>query len=53
MEIQDLKTRFTILDIADRLQITVDKQGKALCPFHDDKTPKPAVQQRKEHSHLL
>jgi DNA primase len=39
MEIQDLKTRFTILDIADRLQITVDKQGKALCPFHDDKTP--------------
>ncbi|NJN28513.1 MAG: hypothetical protein HC819_22330 [Cyclobacteriaceae bacterium] len=39
MEIQDLKTHFTILDIADRLQITVDKQGKALCPFHDDKTP--------------
>jgi hypothetical protein len=21
------------------LQITVDKQGKALCPFHDDKSP--------------
>jgi DNA primase len=39
MEIQDLKTRLTILEVADRLQITVDKQGKALCPFHDDKTP--------------
>jgi DNA primase len=39
MEIQDLKTRLSILEVADRLDIRVDKQGKALCPFHDDKTP--------------
>jgi DNA primase len=39
MEIQDLKQHFTILDIADRLGIQVNKQGKAHCPFHDDKTP--------------
>lgn len=39
MEIQDLKTRLSILQVAERLQIAVDKQGKALCPFHDDKTP--------------
>lgn len=39
MEIQDLKQHFTILDIADRLGIQVNKQGKANCPFHDDKTP--------------
>jgi DNA primase len=39
MEIQDLKQHFTILDVADRLGIQVNKQGKAHCPFHDDKTP--------------
>jgi DNA primase len=39
MEIQDLKSRLSILEVADRLDIRVDKQGKALCPFHDDKTP--------------
>jgi DNA primase len=39
MDIKELKERITILEVADRLQITVDKQGKALCPFHDDKTP--------------
>jgi DNA primase len=39
MEISALKQQLTILEVADRLQITVDKQGKALCPFHDDKTP--------------
>lgn len=39
MDIKELKERITILEVADKLQITVDKQGKALCPFHDDKTP--------------
>jgi DNA primase len=39
MEISALKQQLTILEVADRLQITVDKQGKALCPFHDDKSP--------------
>jgi DNA primase len=31
--------QLTILEVADHLDIRVDKQGKALCPFHDDKTP--------------
>jgi DNA primase len=39
MEIQDLKTRLSIHEVADRLGIQVNKQGKAHCPFHDDKTP--------------
>jgi DNA primase len=39
MDIKELKERLTILDIADRLGIQVNKQGKAHCPFHDDKTP--------------
>jgi DNA primase len=39
MEISALKQQLTILEVADRLDIRVDKQGKALCPFHDDKTP--------------
>ncbi len=39
MEISALKQQLSILEVADRLDIQVDKQGKALCPFHDDKTP--------------
>ncbi|HBH25153.1 MAG TPA: hypothetical protein DDY13_17255, partial [Cytophagales bacterium] len=39
MDIKELKERITILEVADKLQITVDKQVKALCPFHDDKSP--------------
>jgi DNA primase len=39
MEISALKQQLTILEVASRLDIRVDKQGKALCPFHDDKTP--------------
>jgi DNA primase len=39
MDIKELKERLTILEVADHLDIRVDKQGKALCPFHDDKTP--------------
>ena len=39
MEIQEIKQHFTILDVAERLGIQVNKQGKAHCPFHDDKTP--------------
>ncbi len=39
MEIQDLKQQLTILEVAERLGIQTDKQGKAHCPFHEDKTP--------------
>ena len=46
MEIEELKTRLTILEVARHLGITVDRHGKALCPFHDDK--KPSLQFSKE-----
>lgn len=46
MEITELKTRLSILEVAQHLGITVDKQGKALCPFHEDK--KPSLQFSKE-----
>ena len=39
MEISVLKEQLTILEVAGRLGIQVDKQGRALCPFHDDKRP--------------
>src|SRR5690606_22385645 len=39
MEITDLKSRLSILAVADRLGIQVNKYRKALCPFHDDKRP--------------
>ncbi|HEX8607752.1 MAG TPA: toprim domain-containing protein [Pedobacter sp.] len=39
MEIAELKTRLSILEVASHLGIKPDKTGKALCPFHDDKNP--------------
>src|ERR1041385_1682023 len=46
MEIAEIKTRLSILEVAQHLGITADKHGKALCPFHDDK--KPSLQFSKE-----
>ena len=46
MEIHEIKTRISILEVAERLGIRVDKHGKAHCPFHDDK--KPSLQFSKE-----
>jgi DNA primase len=39
MEIQELKTRLSIVDVAGMLQIHINKQGRALCPFHADHSP--------------
>lgn len=39
MEIQDLKERLSILEVAERLSIQIDKHGRSRCPFHDDKNP--------------
>jgi DNA primase len=39
MEITEIKSRLSILAVADQLGIEVNKYRKALCPFHDDKRP--------------
>jgi DNA primase len=39
MEIPDIKSRLSILEVADKLGIQVNKYRKAICPFHDDKRP--------------
>jgi len=39
MDIQSLKNRLEITQIAEKLGINIDKSGKAHCPFHPDKTP--------------
>lgn len=39
MEIHEIKQRISIMETAERLGIQVNKYGKALCPFHDDKDP--------------
>jgi DNA primase len=39
MEITEIKSRLSILQVAERLDIQVNKYRKALCPFHDDKRP--------------
>ena len=39
MTIQDLKNRTDIYAIAEKLGIVILSSDKALCPFHNDKTP--------------
>lgn len=39
MEIAELKHRIDIYELAERLGIKVNRYHKALCPFHNDKTP--------------
>ena len=46
MDIQALKSSLDIMEIAQSLGIKTDKNGKALCPFHNDK--KPSLQFSKE-----
>lgn len=46
MDIKELKQRLSIIETAEYLGIKVDKHGRALCPFHDDK--KPSLQFSKE-----
>ncbi|PHR44278.1 MAG: hypothetical protein COA32_14785 [Fluviicola sp.] len=39
MDIQALKSKLDIFDIAKELGLQLDKTDKALCPFHNDKNP--------------
>ena len=39
MSIEDLKSRIDIIELARDLGIGVNGNSKALCPFHNDKTP--------------
>lgn len=39
MDIQALKSKLDIFDIAKELGLKIDKTDKALCPFHNDKNP--------------
>lgn len=39
MEIATLKSQLDICQVADRLDIRLNRNQKALCPFHDDKRP--------------
>jgi len=39
MDIKTLKTQLDIYQVAERLNIPINKYHKALCPFHHDKTP--------------
>jgi DNA primase len=39
MEIQELKSHLNITEVALKLGIHINKQNRAKCPFHNDKTP--------------
>ncbi|CRF35702.1 DNA primase-like protein [Brachyspira suanatina] len=35
----DIKKQYSIIDIAIRLGLNIDRNNKAICPFHNDKNP--------------
>lgn len=39
MQIQEIKSRLSILRVLDHYGLYPDKNGMLCCPFHDDKTP--------------
>lgn len=39
MEIQEIKSRLSILNVLGHYNVKTDKNNRALCPFHNDKTP--------------
>ena len=39
MEIADIKQRLSINEVATKLGIQINRQNRANCPFHNDKTP--------------
>jgi DNA primase len=39
MEIQEIKSKLTILEVIKHYGLKADKQNRLKCPFHDDKTP--------------
>ncbi len=39
MEIAVLKSKLNIIEVAQHLGILLNRQSKALCPFHEDKNP--------------
>lgn len=39
MEISEIKQKLNIIDVARTLGIQIDRNHRACCPFHDDKTP--------------
>jgi len=48
MEIPEIKSRLNIIEVANHLGITINKNQRALCPFHNDKSP--SLQFSKEKS---
>jgi DNA primase len=39
MELSEIKSRLSILQVLDHYGLTPDKHNRLLCPFHPDKTP--------------
>ena len=38
-KIDDIKRYYSIIDIAKRLGFEIDRNNKAICPFHNDTNP--------------
>ena len=49
----DIKKQYSIIDIATRLGLNIDRNNKAICPFHNDKNPSLSFNVKENYYHCF
>lgn len=52
-DINYIKKNYSIIDIAQRLGLKIDKNNKAICPFHNDKNPSLSFNIKENYYHCF
>ena len=53
LEIDYIKKHYSIINIAIRLGLNIDKNNKAICPFHNDKNPSLSFNIKENYYHCF
>lgn len=51
--IDDIKKQYSIIDIATRLGLNIDKNNKTICPFHNDNNPSLSFNIKENYYHCF
>ena len=49
----DIKKQYSIIDIAIKLGLNIDRNNKAICPFHNDKNPSLSFNVKENYYHCF
>ena len=49
----NIKKQYSIIDIATRLGLNIDRNNKAICPFHNDKNPSLSFNVKENYYHCF